>query len=168
MHRSRRQFPLAVRLRRTNSATLRHCHTTTDTRGQRSRLSSHLHPRICMHKHDNPRVCSCRIFDVDRIVDPAIATFFIPFPCTHTLKTSRSSPPPLLSRFFVFRNPAWGCIISRARLSRLPGLRRAATLSKQNFFQIHSKLPRAARAPFVPSKIDGFAGRIRRKYFAIT
>lgn len=70
-------------LRTTNSATSRHyCyHYAANDDG-----ALHLHSRICMHKHDNPRVCSCRIFDVDRIVDAAIATFFIPFPCTHLKK----------------------------------------------------------------------------------
>lgn len=85
MHPSLQQFPLPVCLRTTNSATLRRCHHYRYTRPTMT-LQPHLHPRICMHKHDNPRVCSCRIFDVDRIVDAAIATFFIPFSCTYIFK----------------------------------------------------------------------------------
>lgn len=123
-------FGRLIRLHRATAA--------TTTRGQHDDGALHLHSRICMHKHDNPRVCSCRIFDVDRIVDAAIATFFIPFPCTHLKKREHFFFPP---------SPFWkSCSrlhnFSAARLSKLLENRvepRRGTRMERNF-QIHFKL----------------------------
>ena len=129
-----------VRLRTTNSATV--APLLLPLRGTNDDAALHLHSRICMHKHDNPRVCSCRIFDVDRIVDAAIATFFISFSCTHLKKKgsiffffSLSLSPPFRKSCLRLHN------FAAARLSRLLDRvePRRGTWMERNF-QTHFKL----------------------------
>lgn len=76
----------------TNSGATRRCHRYRHAGERGNDDAAHLHRRICMRGHGEPRVCPCRIFDVYPVLDAAVAKFFIPLPCTHLRKIEGGFP----------------------------------------------------------------------------